>query len=465
MSEFAQSPAPPRPVVTPPHPFELPQGKTHRLGNGLRVVHHHVPGQYVVSARLAVPAPLDREPRAVEGVAAVVARTMDEGTADRTADEMAEAQEATGAAYTALAAERGIVVDIDVPSRHLDEAMELMAECVMRPAFHESEIARYVRTRLARLNHERYTPGIRAGREFMAAHVGAQDRFSRPAGGLAETVQAITRGDVVEFYERWMVPDGAQLVIAGDTQGLDPFALAERVWGGWQASGRDIPALPGLREPRAADGAPRIIVIDRPSAVQTEMYLGCDGPARRVPGGWAPFQVLSYLIGGSPSSRLDTVLREEKGYTYGIRSLFRARSSSGMFTVSGSVRSEVTAPALAETLSILQTVGGSLTTSDVADAARGLMGTAPSRYATADVLADEVAALGLEGLDLGWAGETLRHMGEVTVDECVDAWQSWVGDGDALWQRRWTITLVGSAEQVAEPVKALGWGDVEVVPE
>ena len=124
---------------------------------------------------------------------------------------------------------------------------------------------------------------------------------------------------------------------------------------------------------------------------QTELMIGAPGPDRRHPGGWAPYPLLGFLVGGSPTARIDAVLREDKGYTYGIRSTFRPRRRGGVFITAGSVRSEVTGDALRLLLDVLEHGREGFTQDEVDHAAQFLVLTAPSRYATADTIADGIA--------------------------------------------------------------------------
>ena len=96
---------------------------------------------------------------------------------------------------------------------------------------------------------------------------------------------------------------------------------------------------------------------------------------------------MGFLVGGSPTARIDAVLREDKGYTYGIRSTFRPRRRGGVFITAGSVRSEVTGDALRLLLEVLEGGCEGFTQDEVDQAAQFLVLTAPSRYATADTIA------------------------------------------------------------------------------
>ena len=114
------------------------------------------------------------------------------------------------------------------------------------------------------------------------------------------------------------------------------------------------------------------------------------------------------MLGGSPSARLDAVLREEKGYTYGIRSSFRPRVAGGSFVTSGSVRSEVTGEAVEILLGLLDGARDGFTDAELRSGVDYVGKTAPGRYATADAVADETAALALERLPLDFTTRNLR---------------------------------------------------------
>jgi predicted Zn-dependent peptidase len=190
--------------------------------------------------------------------------------------------------------------------------------------------------------------------------------------------------------------------------------------------------------------------------VQTEFAVGGAGPDRRVEG-WAAYPVLSFVIGGSPTARLDAVLREDKGYTYGIRSSFRPRRRGGLFMTTGSVRADVTAEALRLLVGLLNAAREGFSEEEVRAGVDFLGKTAPGRYATADSIADEAATMALDDLDTAFTTRTLREMCDLTPPDLVTAYARFA-DG------AWTIVLVGDASVITEEVKSLGLGDVSVVP-
>ncbi|MBE3073681.1 MAG: insulinase family protein [Actinobacteria bacterium] len=443
-----------RPEVSPPEPWLFPAAQASELANGLGVVSYDIPGQYVISVRLAVPMPLDREPRDREGIATIMARTLDEGTARHTAEEFAELLERKGIALGAGASDSGLIVDLDVPKRHLTEALDLLSQAVREPAFPENEVSRHIKTRLAEIDQERAVPGQRAALEFITTYFDGRERASRPTAGTKETVSAITPQDLVAFHAANVVPSGATVVVAGDLGDLDIVSQVEHALGSWSGAAAD------LVEPRAAArsvDAARIVFVDRPGSVQTEFYLGCPGPDRRVEGGWAAYQVLGFVIGGSPNARVDAVLREDKGFTYGIRSGFRPRRREGMFLTSGSVRADSTVEALGLLLDILDKAREGFTTEETQAGVDFIGKTAPGRYATADTVAEEAAGLSLEGLTTEFTTANLLALADVDAAALTAALDRYVNG-------EWTVIVVGDASLYAEGVRGLGRGEVTILP-
>jgi predicted Zn-dependent peptidase len=189
--------------------------------------------------------------------------------------------------------------------------------------------------------------------------------------------------------------------------------------------------------------------------VQTELYLGCPGPDRRVEGGWAAYPVLGFVVGGSPNARIDSVLREDKGFTYGIRSGFRPRRRGGMFLTSGSVRGDSTVEALGLLLDILDKAREGFTEDETQAGVDFIGKTAPGRYATADTVADEAAGLALEGLTTDFTTANLRGLVDVNASVLAKAYLRYVTG-------EWTVVVVGDAAMYAEGVRGLGRGEVTV---
>ena len=445
-----------RPEVVPPQPWAFPEPERHTLSNGISLVAYDIPGQYVISVRTVLPLPLTVEPRDKEGVAALTARLLDEGTERHTSEEFAQLLERKGIALGAGMTDSGLGVDLDVPKRRLGEALDLLQQALGEPVFPEAEVTRHVKTRLAEIEQERAMAPHRAAREFIATFFDSGDRASRPSAGTHETVSALTRDDFVDFHRRFIGPQGMTVVVAGDLSGVDVRAVADEALGQWRTDGQEV-AAPSTEPPLRAADAARIVLVDRPGSVQSELSVGCAGPDRRADGGWAAYPVLAFVVGGSPNARVDAVLREEKGFTSGIRSSFRPRRRGGLFVTNGSVRADSTVESVKLLLEILESGREGFNDNEVRAGIDFISKTAPGRYATADAVADEAATMALDGLTTQFTTDNLLAMQSLGVDELAEAYRRWV-DG------QWTVVVVGDASLYADQFEELGRGEVAVVP-
>jgi predicted Zn-dependent peptidase len=405
--------------------------------------------------RTVLPFPLSVEPREVEGVATIMARLLDEGTAEHSPEEFAELLERKGIALGASVTDGGLGVDLDVPKRRLAEALDLLRQALAEPVFPEPEVERHRKTRLAQIEQERALAPQRAAQEFIATFFDGADRASRPTAGTTASISALTRQHVVDFHAERIGPTGMTAVVAGDLSGLDVVALAEATLGTWR-NDTHVPA-PTATAPRRATDAARVVLVDRPGSVQSELLVGWAGPDRHTPTGWAASPVLGFMVGGSPNARVDAVLREEKGYTYGIRSVFRPRRVGGLFLTSGSVRADATVESVRLLLDLLASGRDGFSAEEVRAGVDFISKTAPGRFATADAVADEAVLMALDGLTTDFTTQTLEAMRRLDPDQLTAAYREWV-------QGEWTIVVVGDASSYADEVRALGVGDVSVVP-
>ncbi|HKX15038.1 MAG TPA: pitrilysin family protein [Propionibacteriaceae bacterium] len=441
----------PRPPIAPAAVWAFPAPTRARLSNGIEVMIFDLPGQHVISAHLVLDSPLNAERRDIEGVATICARTLDEGTLRHDGEEFAELLETEGAGFGVDLSLSGVQIILDVPASHLDRALELFAEAVTEPSLADRDVNRHVQLRLAEIEQAQANSSQAASIAFRAAVFEETKRASRMNGGEPETVNQVTPDVVAAFHHDHFGPTGATLVIAGDFAD-DPVAVAERCLGSWRNEHqRRVVA----EEPTPA--RPRTLLIDRPGAVQADIRYGSFGIDRLDPR-WAPISVASYAMGGAFLSRLNAVLREEKGYTYGVRMNFAPLRTGGSFAVQGSFRTEVLIDALAITREMIKVDGVPFTSQEVTDAVAFFTGVSPLRYATADGVADQAATQVLAGLPDDYVDRSLAQLRSVTPEAATEAYRSVVHPEEL------TLVVVGDAERLADPLRASGFPDLEVSP-
>ncbi|WP_282797961.1 pitrilysin family protein [Streptomyces sp. CC224B] len=449
----------PQPQAGTAKPWAFPAPERGALDNGLTALRCHRPGQQLVAVEVHLDAPLDAEPQGLDGVATIMARAFSEGTDKHSAEEFAAELDRCGATLDAHADHPGVRLSLEVPVSRLPKAMGLLADALRAPAFEDGEIERLVRNRLDEIPHEAANPGRRAAKELSKQLFPATSRMSRPRQGTEETVTAIDSAAVRAFYEKHVRPATATAVVVGDLTGTDLDAVLADTLGAWTGDTAEPRPVP----PVTADDTGRVVIVDRPGAVQTQLLIGRVGPDRhdRV---W-PAQVLgTYCLGGTLTSRLDRVLREEKGYTYGVRAfsqvLRSSRDGSGtaMLAISGSVDTPNTGPALDDLWKVLRTLAAEgLTDAERDVAVQNLVGVAPLKYETAAAVAATLADQVEQELPDDFQASLYRQLAETGTVEATAAVVN------AFPSDRLVTVLVGDAAQIEEPVKALGIGEVTVV--
>ncbi|MFH8788819.1 M16 family metallopeptidase [Streptomyces roseoverticillatus] len=449
----------PRPQAGPAAPWAFPAPERGTLPNGLTVLRCHRPGQQVVAVDINVVAPLTAEPEGLDGVATIMARALSEGTDKHTAEEFTAELERCGATLDAHADHPGVRLSLEVPASRLAKALGLVADALRAPAFPDNEVERLVGNRLDEIPHELANPSRRAAMALSKELFPAGSRMSRPRQGTEETVARIDAASVRAFYEAHVRPATTTAVVVGDFTGIDlDTALADSL-GAWTGS----PAEPHPLPPVTADDTGRVVIVDRPGAVQTQLLIGRTG-ADRHDAVWPAQSVGTYCLGGTLTSRLDRVLREEKGYTYGVRAFGQVLLSSpegtgaAMLAISGSVDTASTGPALQDLWTVLRTLAAEGLTDEERDSAvQNLVGVAPLKYETAAAVAGTLADQVEQHLPDDFQARLYERLaGTGTVEATAAVVNAFPVD-------RLVTVLVGDAAQIEEPVRALGIGDVTVI--
>jgi len=449
----------PRPEPGPATPWAFPAPTRSTLANGLTVLRCDRPGQKLVAVDVLLDVPLAAEPAGLDGVSTILARAFSEGTATLTAEEFAGELERAGANLDAHADHTSLRISLEVPASRLERGLRLLADAVRAPALPEDEIERLVANRLDEITHELANPSRRAAFAFYGELFPAADRLSRPRAGTADTVKGIDRAAVAAFYAAHVRPATATAVVVGDFSTVDFDAVLADTLGDW--TGDQAPA--SVAGAVTADDTGRVVIVDRPGSVQTQLLIGRIGPDRHDPN-WAAQVIGTYCLGGTLTSRLDQVLREEKGYTYGVRSfaqtLRSAPDGSGraLLAISGSVDTASTAAALADTWTILRELAAGGLTDEERDAAvQNLVGVAPLRYETASAVCSTLADQVDNGLPDDYQARVYRELAATTTQQATAAVIA------AFQPDRLVTVLVGDAASIEAQVKEIGIGEVTVV--
>ena len=436
------------PELGPTPQYQPPRFERRRLSNGLelRVVERHeLP---IVTVDLVVKSGETLTPVGKEGLATLAASLLEEGTKTRTSLQLAGELSEIGASLASGASLESSTVSLTTLTRHLEHALDLFADVVKNPSFPAKELDRLKLQRLSQLKARTDDPEQTAAAVFPRLVYGLEHPYGRPDLGTPASVGSITREDVIDFYRRIMVPSNAVLVVVGDVR-LDAIAATlEARLAGW-ASG-PIPPSPSLTLMPTPPQARTLYLIDKPGAAQSVLTLGRIGASRKSPD-FPALVVLNAILGGQFESRLNTNLRVDKGYSYGVNSSFSFDRGPGPFEAGGTVETTVTKESLLEIFKELSDLNGSrpVTDAELAFAKERIVLGFPSRFETTFGVAGQLATLFADDLP---DDEFERYQSRITALTKADV------DRVArqyITPETMTVLVVGDRAKVEGPLKSL----------
>lgn len=435
-------------------PFEFPAVDSHALNGGLRLRVARLPRLPVVGMSLVIPAAEAMFDPERAGHAVLTADALEGGTRDRSGAGLAEALEGIGASLHTAGGWDATVVSLTCLADRWGEALELLAEMVLTPAFPEAEVARIRDQQLARLRQREMDPASLANDRAAELIHAPEVPYTRHVGGTLASVERFGAGEATALAAECYHPVHGGLVVAGDVDAGEVETLAARVFSGWEggaAEGRDFTV--SSRFPGAT-----LHVVDRPAAVQSEIRIGHPGVPRKHPDHHA-LVVMNTILGGAFTSRLNLNLRERHGFTYGVRSHFSYRRSAGPFTVSTAVATDVTAAAVREILHEIRLMAAEGPSAEEVEAARDyIAGVFPLRLETTAQVAARIAELILYDLPDDHHARYRECIRALSREDAARAARLHLHPDGA------TVAIVGAAEQVVGPLKELGIGPVTVHP-
>ena len=445
------------PAPGPAPAVRFPTVARHRLTSGvaLRAVRH--PGPPVVHWLLSWRAGTAADPADRPGLAALAADLFDEGTERRSALELHDALDRLGARLGVRVGADGALVSLTTLGRHAAAGLALLCEIVTQPRFAADDFERVRDLRRSRVRQMRSVPAAVAERVFLET-VYRGHPYGHLGVGTDAALSRMTVDDVRRFHRERYRLGAATLIAAGPFSG-DAFAdMAERVLGGRPAPGAGGPEPEALPDAPPPPPAARLLVVDRPGAVQSALRIGHVAAARGAPGHHA-LQVLNMVLGGQFVSRLNQSLREEKGYTYGVRTAFHFRRAPGPFVMQGSVQADATVESVREVLDEMRALGAERpVTLPELDLARSALTRGFARgFETAGQVARGIAELVQYDLPDD------EHDRFVPAVAAVDAPAVTAAAARRLRADRAVVVVVGPADRIEAGLGALSLGDPQRV--
>lgn len=433
------------PPPGPPRAYHFPRVTRRTLANGLRLLvaeNHNAP---LVSVRTLVRSGADHDTPELAGLASLTAELLDEGAGDRDAVRLAEDLGFLGGSLGSGADWDASYVSIDVLSRNFEAAFTILADVDRRPMLPPASLDRVRSERLMGLLQQRDEPAVIAAKRFSSLIYGT-GTYGNTISGNPESVGRITAEDVRRFYAAHFVPNNSSIVIGGDVDADKALDAAERLFGDWPQGA--LPPGPTVAPQQFS--ASRIYLIDRPTAVQSEIRVGHIGVARSTEDYFA-LSVMNALLGGIFNSRINLNLRERHGYTYGARSVFAFRRQAGPFVVSAPVRNDVTRESVSEVLAELQRIRtGDVEDQELNDTKNYMMGVFPATVQSASDVAGRLLDMELYDLPHDYFDRYRENIAVVSKEDVEQVAKRHIDPDRAV------IVIVGNAKQIREPLGELG---------
>ena len=439
------------PKAGPAPAIALPMAQSFTLANGMTVIHHHNPSVPLVAAELIVRAGASANPVAQPGLAGFTATLLDEGTASRSAPQIAEELAQLGASIGIASGSESSRISFLSLKSNFAGTLAIAADLLRNPTFPEAEVERQRASRLSELTQIGEDAGSVADLVAASAVYGPQHPFGYGELGTQASILATTRDDLVHFWRRHYLPNNAALVLSGDLSLAEARELAEASFGSWKAGTLSAPVIAVPAPTRA-----NVILVPKTDATQTALHATLPGPERRTPD-FAALEVMNAALGGLFTSRINNNLREEKGYSYGVFSHFDYRRSAGSFDIAGSVRTNATAASVTEIFKEVKAIREQpLAQAELENAKNAQVLSLPGHFDTNEGVGASLAGLFVHDLPLDYYSRLAKEFSAVTADQVQAAARKY------LAPEKLVVVAVGERKKIEPQLKKLKLGTIEV---
>ncbi len=387
------------------------------------------------------------------GLASIAASMMSEGTTTRDGEALSSALQVLGASVGfGIGSESGSVGFVSMTGKFAP-TLDILADMMLHSTFPVPALERIRAQRLVALTSARAQPGAIARRVFPKVVYGT----AHPYGELTteETLKAITRDDVVAFAKSYFEPRRAAIVVVGDITPAAAKAAVEKALAGWPAGG----SRPAFAYPPLPPKPPTTIyLVDKPGAAQSTFAIGTAGPPRSTPDYYA-IEVMNTLLGGMFQSRLNANIREEKGLSYGVSSMFGFGKGPGPFRAGGDIISAKSDVALTEFMKELRGIQGSrpITDEEIETSKASLVQSLPAMFGSVTSIGSAIGQLWLQGLPDDYYQQYGAKIDAVTKADMMRVAKQYIDLGHLA------IVIVGDRATIEGPLKATGIAPIVVL--
>ncbi len=307
------------------------------LANGMKlygIQHNEVP---LVQYNIVIEGGHMLDDISAPGVANMLAMMLNEGTRNKTPEELEEEIDLLGAMIRVSADDEDITVSVNTLARNFEKTLAIVEEMLLEPRW-DSLAFDINRTRVLNgLRRNSIDPTYLGSMALTKLTLGSDNILATDVSGTTESVTNMTMDDIKAFYEKNISPSVARFLVVGSIDQARIETALAALGTNWKAKEVQMPEIVFAPAPEKAG----VYFVDVPGAKQSNLYIGAPAIPRGNPDYYAAF-VANYKLGGSFNGYVNLVLREEKGYTYGARTNLIGQKNFGAFVASSAVRSTAT---------------------------------------------------------------------------------------------------------------------------
>ena len=433
--------------------FKMPAFKRTKLSNGLEVVlaeHHEVP---VVNMTLVVNAGWVADPKEKQGVSSLTSELQDEGTKSRNALEISSELKNIGANLGTGSFFDASYVGLDTIKKHLDKALEIYSDIIMNPLFPQDELDRKKQIYLGEIMKERMEPFTSSFKVFLKALYGADHPYGQPftGTGTEKSIQAITRDDLVKYFDTYFHPNNATLVVVGDVTESEIMPKLEAALKNWKPGSAKKVMVPTAKPVEKTT----VYLVNKPGAPQSVVVCGNLGMPRNS-ADYYKVLTMNNILGGQFGSRINMNLREDKGYTYGAGSFFVDTKGVGPFAVFAPVHTQFTKETVAEIVKELKGIMGDkpVTQEELNDGKSNLVKGYSQNFESPGQIAGQLASMVQYNLPADTFDKFIPSINAVTDADVKAVAQKYIHPDKMV------ITIVGDVAKIEPLIRELNLGEI-----
>jgi zinc protease len=413
------------------------------VGQGALALHeadHAVP---LVSLVVALRSGAAVDPPGKDGLARIAMRMLRRGCERLSAEQIDFRIDTLGGELAVDTSSSTVALHAQVIARNLDAFVDLLARLLATPTFPEDELGRLKRESVAEIIDARDSDRVVAQKAFQRTLFDGHP-YGRNAGGTTTTVAAIERGDVVAFYERYVVQANVVVAMAGDVREDTAPSIAQRIVAGLPPG----TATPGSVPEHAMRTGRRLLFVDKPERTQTQILVGTMGTSPHDED-HVPLVVANAIFGGTFTSRLMREIRSKRGWSYGASArvaIDRQRQAWMLWTFPAA---EDAAACLGLSIELTEAwVTGGVTAREVRFIKSYLMRSHAFEIDTAVKRLHQALDVELLGLPADYYSGWVEHVRGVTPEAASEALKRRISLDNLL------VVVVGTASQVCDAVRA-----------